>query len=69
MPIANHLDENRFLTVRSGWRTSTFAASLAPLCLYRKPSCVTTAHKSASTMPRFNTEKSQDGTGAVVPKA
>ena len=55
MPIANHLEEKRLLTVRSGWRTSTFGASLAPLCLYRKPSCVTTAHKSASNMPRFIT--------------
>src|SRR3954451_7952672 len=54
MPIANHLEENRSLTVRRGWRMSTFGASLAPRCLYRKPSCVTTAQASASKMPRFN---------------
>ena len=60
MPIANHFEEKRLLTVRSGWRTSTFGASLAPLCLYRKPSCVTTAHKSASNMPRFITVSEVD---------
>ena len=33
MPIANHLDAKRDLTVRSGWRMSTFGAALAPRCL------------------------------------
>ena len=33
MPIANHLHEYRFRAVRNGWRISTVAAWLAPLCL------------------------------------
>ena len=33
MPIANHLEANSDLTVRSGWRMSTFGAALAPRCL------------------------------------
>ena len=70
MPIANHLEENRFLTVRSGWRMSTCAASLAPLCLNRKPSCVTTAHKSARNMPEVQHEiEKEDRRGLHGPRA
>ena len=38
---------------RSGRRSSTAGAALAPRCLHRNASCVTTAHTSASAIPRL----------------
>ena len=51
MPIANHFEASSARALASGRRSWTSGAQPAPRCLHRKPSCVTTAHTSASAIP------------------
>ena len=53
IPTANHFERNRAFALDSGRRMSTTGAALAPRCLHRNASCVTTAHTSASAIPRL----------------
>src|SRR5918995_2779884 len=51
MPAANQPERIRDRALASGRVSWTSGAQPAPRCLHRKPSCVTTAHTSASPIP------------------
>jgi hypothetical protein len=50
-PIVHHLEENRPVALRSGWRMSTSGACVAPLCFHRNARFVVRAQASASRSP------------------
>jgi hypothetical protein len=57
IPTANHFDRISARALASGRFRSTSGAAFAPRCLHRNASCVTTAHASASAIPRLTVKK------------